>query len=241
MRQVPAVIPYAIIGNGKMASHFCHYLTLLNIPYLHWHRQLSLPLSAFMEQAEHCERILVLISDRAIEPLIQSYPHIHREKWVHFSGSLVTPYAKSAHPLYTFGPELYDLNTYRAIPFILEEGGAPIEKLLPFLPNPHYSIKPELKPLYHSMCVLANNFSSLLWEKLFSTFENQLNLPRQCAFPYLAQTRTNIQTLGKQALTGPLIRKDKQTISANLSALENDPYHEIYSAFVSAFQKTAAV
>ena len=40
-----------------------------------------------------------------------------------------------------------------------------------------------------------------------------------------------------RALTGPLARGDAATIAANLTALEGDPFHEVYSAFARAYAR----
>ena len=52
----------------------------------------------------------------------------------------MTTAAECAHPLMTFGLDLYDLTTYRSIPFILDSGGTPFHELLPGLPNPSFTI-----------------------------------------------------------------------------------------------------
>ena len=82
---------------------------------------------------------------------------------------------------------------------------------------------------------MAGNFSHLLWGKLFADFEEKLGLPKQAAIPYLAQTFESILRNPKDSLTGPLVRNDKETIGKNLDALRDDPYFEVYSAFLKAF------
>jgi predicted short-subunit dehydrogenase-like oxidoreductase (DUF2520 family) len=138
------------------------------------------------------------------------------------------------HPLSTFASDLYDLETYRTIPFVCEEGTPGFADVFPTLPNPHYTLPAELKPLYHSLAVLAGNFTTLLWTKLFTTFEERLELPREVAVPYLRQIAANLERAPWSAPTGPIVRGDRQTIRANLAALGTDPYREVYTAFVRA-------
>ena len=40
-----------------------------------------------------------------------------------------------------------------------------------------------------------------------------------------------------RALTGPFSRGDAEAIATNLKALEDDPFHAVYSAFVRAYEQ----
>lgn len=53
------------------------------------------------------------------------------------------------------------------------------------------------------------------------------------------QMTANIVGNVRTALTGPLVRRDAETIAANLTALEGDPFHDIYAAFVRAYERRA--
>jgi predicted short-subunit dehydrogenase-like oxidoreductase (DUF2520 family) len=144
--------------------------------------------------------------------------------------------AEGAHPLMTFDDSVYELDAYRAIPFILDAGGTPFEELLPGLPNPSFVISAAERPFYHALCVMAGSFSTILWLKLFEEFQQRLGIPPSAARAYLAQVTANLMRDPDRALTGPLSRRDAQTIAANLQALEGDPFHAIYSAFVRAYE-----
>jgi hypothetical protein len=61
MRQVPN---YLLIGNGRVARHFQHYFSLLQLPYQTWHRHE--PDTKLTQQLESATHVLLLISDRAI-------------------------------------------------------------------------------------------------------------------------------------------------------------------------------
>jgi hypothetical protein len=84
------------------------------------------------------------------------------------------------------------------------------------------------------------DFSCLLWQKLFSCFEEQLNIPAHFAHSYLRQQTQNLLGNAKTALTGPLVRNDVITINKNIAALENDPFQEIYLSFVECYKKLTA-
>lgn len=222
---------YGIVGNGRVARHVAHYLDLLGLPRLTWYRAAPSPAAVALAS---CDVVLVLISDAAIEPFIESHGDLRDKTLVHFSGSLVTPLARGMHPLSSFTIDLYDLDTYRAIPFVCDEGVPSFTDVFPDLPNPHYTIAAELKPLYHSMAVLAGNFTTMLWNKLFDTFEERFRMPREVSVPYLRQIAANLERAPATAQTGPLARRDRHTIRANLDALRADPYRDVYAAFVKA-------
>lgn len=236
MRQVPAsaqrgslenAAHYLLVGDGRLARHFAHYLTLENLSFDSWSRRSGQALEPLAERATH---VLLALSDSAIESFLTEHPFLQRLTCVHFSGALVTPLAPSVHPLMTFGPDLYSLDEYRAIPFVVERG-RPVS--LPGLSNSVFEIEPTLKPLYHALCSASGNFTVLLWEAVFERFKS-LGLPREILFPYLVLTAQNLLTApsGVSVLTGPLKRGDFKTIEKHLEALDGDPLAKIYRTFV---------
>ncbi|MBI2602403.1 MAG: DUF2520 domain-containing protein [Deltaproteobacteria bacterium] len=228
MRQVPR---YAIIGDGRIARHFTFYFRLKNIPYMQWARKGKFhDLKSVIEQATH---VLLLISDSAVDSFIANNSEIRRKVAVHFSGSLLCPYAFTAHPLQTFAHDLYDLASYERIPFVIEEEGPEFSELLPFLPNPHYRIRRAAKAFYHSLCVMANNFTTILWHKFFESLK-ELNIPREAAEPFLERTFLNLLQNPSHALTGPFARKDWPTLQRDLNALKGDPFYGIFREFIKA-------
>jgi predicted short-subunit dehydrogenase-like oxidoreductase (DUF2520 family) len=234
MRQVPAQLaaPLGIVGSGRVARHFHHYFTLLGLPVCVWSRREGT--RSPPDALASCRTVLLLIRDAAIVPFVDAWPALQEKRMVHCSGSLVTPAAEVAHPLMTFGPTLYDLADYRAIPFVLDAGGTPFSELFPDLPNPSFMIPAAERPYYHALCVMAGNFSTILWVKLFDELQRRFGMPASAAHPYLARVAANVMADAGRALTGPLARGDAQAIAANLTALEGDPFHAVYAAFTRA-------
>ena len=148
----------------------------------------------------------------------------------------MTPYAHGAHPLMSFSKNLYGFDQYQSIPYILDHDAPAFESLFPGLPNQHVRLHKSSKAKYHALCVLSGNFSCLLWQKLFSCFEKEFNIPSAIAYPYLLQQTQNLLTDPKSALTGPLVRGDNYTIEKNIAALEQDPFQEVYRSFVACYQ-----
>src|SRR5262245_16995383 len=231
MRQVPAARTpvIAIVGDGRVARRFCRYLHLVGCPVHTSSRRASA--APPTEELACCAALLLLIRDAAIVPFIEAWPALGEKQLVHCSGALVTDVAEAAHPLMTFGQDLYDLETYRAILFLLDAGGTPFHLLLPGLPNAWFTIPVTDRPCCHALCMMADRFSSLLWLKLFDELQNRFAIPSSAARPYLAQVAANLSAEGSRALTGPFSRGDDTTIAANLKSLEGDPFQAVYQAF----------
>ncbi|OGT56672.1 MAG: hypothetical protein A3F43_05045 [Gammaproteobacteria bacterium RIFCSPHIGHO2_12_FULL_42_10] len=228
MRQVPH---YLLIGSGRVARHFSFYFEKRHLSFSTWHR--NQPIQTLHQRVEQATHILLAISDDAIESFIENTLPATPATLIHFSGSLVTKKAYGAHPLMTFNQQLYDETYYTNIPFVLDHDAPDFADLLPGLSNPHARLHTTLKIKYHALCVLAANFSCILWKKLFTAFENELQLAPELAHPLLRQQMNNLMHDPRTALTGPLVRKDLQTISKHLNILTDDPFCTIYQAFLS--------
>ena len=221
-----------------MSNHICHYLNYLNLPYVTWARSKdnSKILSEYLSKSTH---ILILINDSAIDAFIETtilLNHLHKTL-IHFSGNLISKYAHSAHPLQTFSRRLYPTEDYQKIPFMIESNGPEFSELLPGFKNPHYTINKNDKNYYHAMCVIANNFTTLLWQKFFSEMQNRFSIKTEDLQPYLDQTFYNIKYDFQNVLTGPLSRNDKKTMLSDLNALKDDDFFNIFDAFTKAFIK----
>jgi len=224
---------YTIVGDGRVARHLAHYLSLLGISFSKWARR-SDSEADLARKVDSSSHVVVLIGDSAIEEFVAQNLSDAKKTVVHFSGSLVSPAAYGAHPLMTFTEQLYPLDLYLKIPFILDDPSLAFEDMLPGLPNRHFRIEPELKPLYHALCVSSGNFTTILWDRFFEGIVDKLGLPSDVAFPYLDQISENLKNREVSALTGPLARGDLTTIKNNLRALEGDPLQKVYHGFLKA-------
>jgi len=222
---------YGLVGRGRTATHMARYLKFEGQRVIPWHRGLPDPPAAVLGDAEI---VLLAISDDALAPFIDGNPELLDHVLVHFSGSLTITGAHGLHPLMTFGPETYDLETYRSIPFVSETGNRGFREIFPDLHNPSWAIDPELKPLYHALCVLSGNFTTHLWLKAMDDFELRLGLPREMLGPFLERTAANTLTHGRAAMTGSLARAEVGTIERDLQGLAGDPYRQVYAAIARA-------
>ena len=235
---------YAIVGGGRLARHFSEYFRLLEIPHSCWTRDrcstfntLNLPDAEqrLKETIGDADRVLLLVPDDAIIAVLKIYPFLHEKQLIHCSGSVTVPGVAGAHPLMTFSDRLYELDTYQRVQFALE-AGADFAQLFPGLPNPYFEINFEDKTRYHAMCVMAGNFSQLMWKAISNRFEQQFELPAKTLHPYLKQVAENFIQAPDSALTGPLTRNDQQTIDRNLNSLAGDPLQDVYAVFVDFYQ-----
>ncbi len=179
---------------------------------------------------------LLAINDDAIESFIAAHTELQGVVRVHFSGRLVTPLASGAHPLFSFAGTLYERQLYERIPFVLDKGSPPLSSLIPGLPNPALVIEPARRERYHALCVLAGNFTTLLWRKFFFELEGEFAIAREHGLPYL-ESVTRALSGGEAPLSGPLSRGDRATVARNLEALAGDPFEDVYRAFVAAFER----
>jgi len=234
MGQVPTH-HYLLIGSGSLARHLHFYISSLKSDSFElstWNRQKDSfkDLKCKLEKSTH---VLLAISDKAIEDFFKTHLEWSpKAQWLHFSGAHHFENLISAHPLMSFGPDLYSLETYRKIHFVLT-GVDSLKEVFPFLENSFTKLPKEQRSFYHSLCVLGGNLPVLLWKKMLEGFE-QLDLPEEAANVYLETVLKNFLNHREKALTGPLQRKDLVTIRKNLAALKDDAFHKIYSAFAEA-------
>ena len=238
MRQVPdktLFTLYGLVGSGQLAHHLAHYFHLLHIPFVQWSRTSKVPLD---QKLKDCSHVLILITDSQIESFIQTHQKALSSKiLVHCSGATFTPLAIGVHPLMTFSRKLYDEQTYRRIHFVMDSLTHPFSTVMPRIPNTYSAIGPAQKAKYHALCVMAGNFSTLLWHVFFTYMKDHFGISKSQALIYLHQTFDNIAKL-ENSLTGPLQRRDQKTIDLNLQALEKDPQlYDIYKAFIALHHK----
>ena len=263
-RQVPEkhiLEPIAVIGNGKMARHMIHYFELVGQPHLQWMRppqttgskfpqvkhsrlarfknqlkklMVNKPSLSLAETVSQVRTVLVLIADDQIERFIDENPCLQDKTLVHFSGSLFSNKASGCHPLMTFGAEFYRKEQYQKIPFVVDEG-VDFNSIFPQFNNPVHTIKASDKVKYHAMCVMAGNFSQMMWQTINKEMK-AMGFPVDLMSPYLKQNVQNFIDHPQRSATGPFVRGDLETIAKHQAVLEGHPLAEIYQAFYQLHQ-----
>ena len=225
-----------LIGSGKLSKHLSHWFNLNSnhsFKFLNWDRHQD-P-HAIHRYAAVATHIWLAISDSAIIPFYEKYLIGHDAKVIHFSGALHDPRLISAHPLMSFTQELYPDDFYSQIHFALT-GTDSLNKALPGFSNPHFQLKPEMKPLYHALCVTAGNFPQMLWNEVHKIAAAQ-KIPAEAFDLYIQQITQNFLSPKEKSLTGPIARKDTTTVNKNIEALAGTPLQSIYQSFSQEFLK----
>ncbi len=215
-----------IIGRGKLATHLNKWFKNATVTIHNWHRELGhLDLK---EKVKNSQQIILSVSDQAILEVFHLIKNIDEkhENFTHLSGSFYHPDILGVHPIMTFGTELY--NEYNQI-YLSTDNLKLFTNRFPFLTNPVFEINPELKPLYHALCVCIGN----LPVQLANLSHQQIlknNWPVDPFLNLFVQSINNYLNQGIKAMTGPIIRKDEITVKANLNALSTNQseLYEIY-------------
>ncbi|MBT7886804.1 MAG: DUF2520 domain-containing protein [Gammaproteobacteria bacterium] len=223
-------LQYGVIGNGRLARHLVHWFGSKGLRVLNWSRAAAGRVASVEAYLASADVILLAISDDAIDDFIVMHPDLQAAALVHCSGTLVSEHAVGVHLLQTFGDVLMTSADYDRIPFIVEADAAAILELFPAFPNPVARIQKSDKPYYHALCVLACSGTQMLWQKIQTGFES-CGLDPKLAEPLLRQSARAVLADPSLIVTGPFSRGDTKTITAHLSALENDPYLSVYRAF----------
>lgn len=220
---------HLIIGKGRVGTTFFRYMRAI---------ELDASIISHTEVNDidltDVKIIYLAIPDDAIEPFIVSHPILKTRELVHFSGSIFIEGVNGCHPLMSFNNEFYGYKKLSQVPFICDQ--KTINELIPEIINPSFPISKDDKAYYHSLCVMAGNFTSLLWNKFFTETDSKFNIPKEHSSIFFEQVMNNIKHCHKESLTGPLVRRDYKTINKNIDALNNDSYQDIYKAFVGSFE-----
>lgn len=226
-----AINLYLIIGSGRVARHLAHYFDHLNLNYITWDRAQDPHLLA--KKISEAQTVLLAISDSALEGFYRKHLEGHDKKVVHFSGAKNIDGIFCAHPLMTFSQDLYPTEVYRKMHFTLT-GAEKLSDVLPGLPNTFSVLRAQDKPLYHALCVSGGNFVTLLISEMAQGL-TKLNLPPEAVATYSQQILENALSQSSTALTGPIARKDTETVELNLKALQGTALEPIYQSFLKAY------
>lgn len=225
MGQVPHTSSYLIIGSGRLARHLSFYLDQLEAPYDTWNRGQSHDQLRKL-QLKHAN-VLLAIRDDAIIPFYRENK-TDENVFIHFSGQVYHDEVLGFHPLMTFTEKLYASDFYQSIPFIGTHSEAVFRVHFPQWENPYYQISPKDKDLYHSLCVLAGNGTTLIWE-LARRELKKCGIPEKVLTPYLQQVTQHIVQNSPGRFTGPWYRLDHKTLEAHKESLSENPLGPLYT------------
>ena len=250
MVQVPFK-SFLIVGDGRLATHFAFYFKAKNLKLNFWSRKKE-DQKALQQKIRKSDYILLCLPDSQIPLFYNKHftkpPDFGKntkknkepprnKRVIHFSGSLFHPDILGFHPLMTFDLKNYDLKTYEEIPFVGVHRIEAFKSIFGQLKNPYIKIKKEDQPLYHSLCVLAGNGTTLLWDLAGQNLE-KLGLEDQHIKPYLKKVFDNIQNKSPGRWSGPWYRGDQKTIEKNKKSLEDISMKSLYENFLELSKQT---
>lgn len=201
--------------------------------------------SAIKDVANSSNVVILTVPDHALmelDSIISTLMNEHvigtDSTWIHVSGahssdSLVGIKGAgsevcSIHPLQSFGEPVPSACRLNSTWFTLEgtEKAVLVAKTIMKKTGGNYTlIKAEHKPLYHAGACVVSNFLVTLLEsgiKFFETAGMEREHIVQAIEPLIASTLSNVREKGTiDALTGPIVRSDFDTVSVHLHATKS--------------------
>ncbi len=155
---------------------------------------------------------------------------------IHFSGALSVGGLFSYHPLFSFPRTQLPPATMRVIAFARQEGAPPFAEIAPGAPNPEFVVADADRAYYHALAVLSGNFAAFLWNETAAGLADRLKIsPEIVLASYFSSLVERFRESPFDSLTGPVARRDRETVEANLKALAAAPkLAELYRAFLKA-------
>jgi predicted short-subunit dehydrogenase-like oxidoreductase (DUF2520 family) len=196
--------------------------------------------------AEDCEIIFITVPDHALTDidgqisLLMNKGVINTKKCcIHISGAYPSDcltrinaagcLVGCMHPLQSFGEPKADALQLEKTYFSIEgtkKAVDIIKKILHKTGGRYSLISPEEKPLYHAgACVISNYLVTLIDSgmKYFEAAGMDRKMIFQAISPLIMSTLNNITKKDtKEALTGPIVRGDFNTLSVHLKAIEKE-------------------
>jgi predicted short-subunit dehydrogenase-like oxidoreductase (DUF2520 family) len=194
--------------------------------------------------ALHGRWIILAVPDDMIEAVAKELADSHiewQDKFVfHCSGLHSTKSLKpfetkgalvaSLHPVRSFSQKIPTPKAFVDIFFGLEGKGEALDLAIEIthqLGGKYFILESQNKPLYHTACSMASNFSATLLDTA-TTLLQQAGLAKSMAYhvllPLVQGTLQNVKNFDAgTALTGPIARGDTESVRKHLEALDNLP------------------
>ncbi|MGE0181958.1 MAG: DUF2520 domain-containing protein [Parvularculaceae bacterium] len=227
-----------LFGAGRVGGSMAHYARALGC-------EVSVVTRKMAEDDRPAAARLIISADIVAAAIPDDGLNRWVEEWrkeigdrqaIHFSGALTVDGAQSYHPLYSFPKEPLSPSVMGRIAIAREEGAPPFSDLLPGAANPEFVVKGADRPFYHALAVLSGNFAAHLWNETASAFADRFDLaPETVMTSYLVGVVDRFQERPLDSLTGPVARRDRASVAANLDALAAEPrLKALYEAFLAS-------
>lgn len=227
---------YVIFGPGRVGLSMAAYLGALgHETQLLSHKHAEQAPAKCRTLVANADVIAAAIPDGALAGWAETWRDAAAGKpLLHFSGALIVGGMWGYHPLYSFPRDPLPFETMRSIAFARQEGSPTLGEIMPGAQNPEFIVNDNDRAYYHALAVLSGNFAAHLWNEAAKGFAGRLKVaPEIVLASYLAGVVDRFRESPFDSLTGPVARRDRASVEANLKALENEPrLKALYEAFV---------
>lgn len=224
-----------MFGTGRLGASMAPYLSHLGNEVRVADRAAAR--SGTAPEFASSDLIAAAIPDDALESWYGAWrSEIGARPVIHFSGAKTISGMRSYHPLYSFPRKPLPAEIMSGIAIAREEGAAPFADLFAGARNPEFVIREADRAYYHAIAVLTGNFAAHLWNEAAKGLADRLSLqPDDVLAPYLEGVVDRFREAPADSMTGPLARRDRTTVRANLQALAGEPrLKALYEAFIDS-------
>lgn len=229
---------YAIFGTGRVGASMALWLRRLGHEVdAITHAETAARAPAALAAIAGADVVAAAIPDSALAGWRHAFANeIEGRRAIHFSGALLVNGLMSYHPLCSFPRAPLDPAAMDRIAFARQEGAPPLAEVFPGAPNPEFVVADADRAFYHALAVLSGNFAAHLWNETAKALGSRLGLrPETVLTPYLEGLVARFAESPLDSLTGPVARRDRASVEANLKALSGAPELEtLYRAFLAS-------
>ncbi|MFK8138728.1 MAG: DUF2520 domain-containing protein [Bdellovibrionales bacterium] len=221
-----------VVGNGRLATSILPYLLSVGHEVDQLDRK---TLENQLKFEKHYDLVIVLVSDSAISDVVSSLRKLNpfESQYLHMSGALNIEGVSCVHPCMSFGIEALPVENWDSIPFAVFDKS--LNHFFPTMNNPELHIPVEHKALYHALCVCAANLPQIIWSETFKEAE-KIPMDPSLFLPLIDASLKNLFRSGEKALTGPIHRKDENTMKSNLNSIESTLLKSTYQHLKNTYQ-----
>ncbi len=248
---------YALFGPGRVGRNMAHYLRALG------HDVTVLSRADAEERPGRCEHaiiacdiVLAAVPDDALEAWRARWAPVAGDRpLAHFSGAATLRGVNSYHPLYSFPDDILNFDDLRSIAFACAPGQAAFRDIFPQAENLTFTVAAEDRAYYHALAVISGNFSAFVWNETAKAFRTRFEMEGEKAGDnakapdmaavlraYFTSVVDRFAAAPENSMTGPVARRDRSSVKANLAALktaqaespQSTDLAKLYNAFLAA-------
>ena len=229
---------YVIFGQGRVGANVTAYLRHLgHAVSVVTHEDADAATDETDAKIEAADIVAAAIPDDDLQGWHDKWHTVAAGKTIiHFSGAVSVAGMYSYHPLHSFPNSMLTMEEWNAVAFACPETGPAFEIIFPGAANRHFTIAEQDRAKYHALAVISGNFASFLWNETAKAFGDLSVKDRDLVLGnYFNSIVARFAESPLSSMTGPMARRDRQTVEKNMAALKENPVlGELYEAFLNA-------